>query len=287
MVGDPFWPNDFVRQSCTTPEQLWDPHEPPPDPLSLPPCWRPECGPCGPCLAAFSAAVLEEASPRYSGVASWDHLVRGPFDRLCPSQIHREVRPRLEAIYEALSARYTSLEMAAVVELSADDRPHAHVLLRGGRIRHERFHDACVAAGLGYGNLQEVRSPLNLACYVLKLPLWASLLERGAAAEALELHTELNGGDLLWSTGGFCRKAYPRPEPGRPDSISDQLREDRELLAAIGRWVDRKAQGDWFLEKLPRWMQLLELVRKQCEQRWPMPEWVREGVPDFFWGLEL
>ena len=187
------------------------------------PCGRLLCPHCGSVVALQTVSAIVLAAPERAGFASIpDELLKTSEQRAAAPLV---LRKAMRVIAREMAARGRRWEHVAVVELSADRRPHAHFLQHGDAVPPSELRAAAQEAGTGWTQMAPIRRLPVIARYVLKTPISALDLEPEAAVERLAKHKSLNGGKLASATPMFWRDA-------RGQSVAGVQRARREAYAA-------------------------------------------------------
>jgi hypothetical protein len=152
------------------------------------------------------------AAPERAGFASLpDELLETDDQRAEAPLI---LRRAMSAISREMTSRGVRWQHVAVVELSADQRPHVHFLQHGSDVPPSELRVIAMDAGAGWTEMTPIRHLPVIARYVMKSAIRALDVEPDAAVELLAAHKRLNGNKLASSTAAFWRDARGAPLAG-------------------------------------------------------------------------
>lgn len=136
---------------------------------------------------------------------------------------------------------------ATIIEVSDAGRVHLHVVTRGRIVSPDLFAHACIAAGLGFADLQRVRYPKTIARYVFKTILPPPGQPLIAEPTALTTFRLVNAGRLINTRGQFWIDRHGTPLGSAADAVKIVHRDWRrshppETSSEKRRKDDRPAQ---------------------------------------------
>jgi hypothetical protein len=169
------------------------------DGIRVEPCRRTSCPTCGlvKVITLLQAICLFPLGQ--SGVVTLAPDDEG--DRLACTKL---LRTGTNAAFRSVKAETgVSVPRATILEVSEVGRVHVHVLTRGPSLSRSLFADACRQAGLGFADLQPVRSPSAITRYLYKSVLPPHGEPFVADGLALETFLALNAGRLINTRGPF------------------------------------------------------------------------------------